>query len=914
MFGFAAAIPGKKTQLRSERPNELSAAILPAPQFRLDSKSTRRNFVAQTNAGWSIVNSSNAFSTQGNSIEGITCLSASDCWAVGYGYPGRQIEHWNGTSWSIVSSSGAGGGLTGVTCVSASDCWAVGSDYSGNNSHTLVEHWNGTSWSIIASPNTSTSESNYLNGVTCASASDCWAVGDYYTGNEYRTLIERWNGISWSIVISPNNTNAYNQLYGVVCAAASECWAVGTLIEHWDGSSWAIVTAPSGGGSLQGVTCNSASDCWADGERFNGNSYHYETFIEHWDGSAWSIIASPNANTLSNRLFNVTCASTTDCWAVGYYYTGGVTQTLIEHWDGSVWAIITSPNISTTNDNELFGVACTSSNCWAVGAHHAAIEWQTLTEQWNGTSWVIVSSPNTGGTTPNEILALTCTSALDCTAVGYYNDTYYNDPLIERWNGSSWSDESFRTSPVTLSGVACTSASECWAVGYSWEYFEGIHYYRDPVSVRWDGSSWEFYWLYGGGGETFLNSVACASASDCWAVGYSGSSDYPNEPKFTFITHQNGAGWATVTSPNVTGADNSVLRSVTCVSTSDCWAVGNDRTDTNVHTLIEHWNGSSWAIVPSPNASSINLLTSVACGSGSDCWAAGFATMSSGIVQTLIEHWNGSAWLVVASLNTDITRTNELKGMSCASASDCWAVGDYVNNAGAAQTLTEHWNGSAWSIIDSPNTSSTRDNKLNAVSCAPSANCWAAGSYINESGIAQTLIERWTGPLQLVSAVSRKTHGAAGTFDINLPVTGNLGVECRAGGASGSYQVIATLGPAVTMNEASVLAGTGSIDSTTVNGSEVTVNLSGVTNGQTIVIRIDGVNDGAASNIDIPMGVLFGDVTGNGVVNSSDISTTKKLSGQAVGPFAFRTDLNANGVTNSSDLGAVKVASGTTLP
>ena len=84
MFGFAAAIPDRKTQLRSERPNELSAAILPAPQFKPDSKSTRKNFVAQTNSGWSIVSSPNLNTgSLENSITAVACISDSDCWAVG---------------------------------------------------------------------------------------------------------------------------------------------------------------------------------------------------------------------------------------------------------------------------------------------------------------------------------------------------------------------------------------------------------------------------------------------------------------------------------------------------------------------------------------------------------------------------------------------------------------------------------------------------------------------------------------------------------------------------------------------------------------------------------------------------------------------------------------------------------------
>ena len=110
----------------------------------------------------------------------------------------------------------------------------------------------GGDWSIVASPNTRTDRNNYLTGVTCASASDCWAAGYYVTTNLlYQTLIEHWDGTSWAIVTSPNTSTTHsNLLTGVTCVSASDCWAVGyfysdsvmllqpvnqTLIEHWNG-------------------------------------------------------------------------------------------------------------------------------------------------------------------------------------------------------------------------------------------------------------------------------------------------------------------------------------------------------------------------------------------------------------------------------------------------------------------------------------------------------------------------------------------------------------------------------------------------------------------------------------------------------------------------------------------------------
>jgi CSLREA domain-containing protein len=163
-------------------------------------------------------------------------------------------------------------------------------------------------------------------------------------------------------------------------------------------------------------------------------------------------------------------------------------------------------------------------------------------------------------------------------------------------------------------------------------------------------------------------------------------------------------------------------------------------------------------------------------------------------------------------------------------------------------------------------------------------------------------------------SVSRKMHGAA-MFDIDLPLTGPAGIECRTGGASGIYKVIVTFATPVTVTSASVTTGIGSVSSHSVNGSKVTVNLTGVANAQTIVITLFGVSDGTnTTDVPIPMGVLLGDTTADRSVNSADISQTKSKSGQAVGSGNFRNDVTVDGSLNSADISLVKSKSGTALP
>ncbi len=165
------------------------------------------------------------------------------------------------------------------------------------------------------------------------------------------------------------------------------------------------------------------------------------------------------------------------------------------------------------------------------------------------------------------------------------------------------------------------------------------------------------------------------------------------------------------------------------------------------------------------------------------------------------------------------------------------------------------------------------------------------------------------------NAFSQKTHGGAGTFDVPLPLTGNVGIECRSGGATNAYQMIINFAASVTVGGASVTSGTGSVSSVSVSGPQVTVNLTGVTNAQIITVTLMNVNDGTnTGDIPISMGVLVGDVNSNAIVNASDVSLTKSQVGNPVSGSNFREDVNANGTISSTDVALVKSDVGNALP
>ena len=310
-------------------------------------------------------------------------------------------------------------------------------------------------WAIVSSPNTSTTQDNYPQGVSCPSPSFCVTAGYYSNGSINQTLIESWNGSAWSIASSPNvSTTKNNQLNGVSCPSPSFCVATGrystgtneqTLIETWNGSAWSIASSPNSSptqnNDLEGVSCLSPSSCVAVGNYSNGSIN--QTLIDTWNGSAWSIVSSPNTSTpFNNYLHGVSCTSPSSCVAAGDYYTGTIVQTLIETWNGSAWSIASSPDLSTTQNNGLEGVSCLRpSSCVAVGYYSNGTHGQTLIESWNGSAWSIASSPNTSTTQDNGLNGVSCTSPSSipsvCVTVGSFNNGANDQTLIESMTGSA---------------------------------------------------------------------------------------------------------------------------------------------------------------------------------------------------------------------------------------------------------------------------------------------------------------------------------------------------------------------------------------------------------------------------------------------------------------------------------------------
>jgi hypothetical protein len=173
----------------------------------------------------------------------------------------------------------------------------------------------------------------------------------------------------------------------------------------------------------------------------------------------------------------------------------------------------------------------------------------------------------------------------------------------------------------------------------------------------------------------------------------------------------------------------------------------------------------------------------------------------------------------------------------------------------------------------------------------------------------------------LESVVSRKVHGNAGAFDVDLPLTGTRGVECRSGGANGEYTLVFSFANTLTsVDGASVTGGSGSVVSGNIDSDDAhnyIVNLTGVTNAQIITVSLSNVSDSAgdfSSSISAQMGVLIGDVDASARVDAADVSLVRQQALQPITSSNFREDINATGRIDAADVSIVRQQTLTSLP
>ncbi|HZU66625.1 MAG TPA: hypothetical protein VFA09_05035 [Ktedonobacteraceae bacterium] len=335
------------------------------------------------------------------------------------------------------------------------------------------------------------------------------------------------------------------------------------------------------------------------------------------------------------------------------------------------WSVVKSPSVGN-GENSLYGITAISpNNVWAVGTTGSA----TLTEHWNGTQWSVVKSPSIGNFYP-ILFSVTAVSTNDVWAVGYSGEYPNYTTIIEQWNGHKWSLVKSPNSAAQLTGVSAVSANDIWAVGDIGTYA--------PIIEHWNGTQWSI--VPNPNSSTFLSAVTAISTNDVWAVGYTLNHD----PREALIEHWDGTSWSQVGNPPPPNACLPAFGGVTAISSNDVWAVGSEWGncyDSPPYTLTEHWNGTQWKAVHSPEGKG-NLtgqLNGVAAAATNNVWAVGnFYDLQ----QAATYHWNGTHWSNVANPTLPYSY---LYGVAATPAGDFWAVGTYIPPNSAQRTLIEFY-------------------------------------------------------------------------------------------------------------------------------------------------------------------------------------------------------------------------------
>jgi hypothetical protein len=670
-------------------------------------------------------------------FNGVSCVTSTFCVAAGRRVTGNgatkaMVQSWNGHAWALSDASGLRSltSLSAVSCTSASACMTVGS----TGPTTAAARWNGRTWLAEKVPAPANAETDaILNGVSCRSPSACIAAGSYADENgDSFTLTESWNGKKWSIL--PPATNGEPQdsvLNGVWCSSASACTAVGgdaqsvPIAERWDGITWTQQTVP-GDTPLSAVSCPSAQACTAVGGGI----------AERWDGSVWSAgpVASP-AGARSVSLTGVTCDSAAACTAVGSYQNAaGRSLPLAESGSGTTWVIHAPASPAAADGTSLNAVSCTSAPaCTAAGGYsHGAFTAPPLAERWNGTKWAIQPTSIPPGMVGSDLSSVSCTSATRCIAAGAAGDDR-EQSLAEAWNGKTWAIQPTpgpAGADSFLTTVSCSSHTACAAVGASRPLSGGS---QPRLAEIWNGKAWAITHTPtpAGAERTTLTGVSCVSRVLCVAIGFYGT--HGNAGSLTLAEVWNGTRWAVRPTPSPSGPPNatSILNAVSCASATSCTAVGYFQAapDVDAVTLAERWNGTTWAIQPTRNPAPDNRFNAVSCASATSCMAVG---------DYFAESWNGHTWTSLTVAKPSGPQTDFLFGVSCASARACAAVGE---NGAAGVRLAVTWNGARWSLQPTHDPGGL-DSELRGVSCISATACTAVGNSVSNADTLRTLVER----------------------------------------------------------------------------------------------------------------------------------------------------------------------------
>jgi hypothetical protein len=465
-------------------------------------------------------------------------------------------------------------------------------------------------------------------------------------------------------------------------------------------------------------------------------------------GAAWVFATGPTATTgsatgITENEATLHGAVNPEGTQTKYYFEYGTTESYGSKTSETSAGSGTS---SVEVSKAITGLKADTKYHYRIVATNSNVTADAADQAFSTTYWSLQEPPNPAGAKEGYLKGVSCaSSSTECDAVGYFeNSSEKFVPLAEKLSGTSWTAQE-PPDPTgakvgDLTGVSCASSKECTAVGY----FENSSEKFVPLAEKLNGTSWTVQEPPNptGAKEGVLWGVSCSASTACTAVGRFLSS----EKWVPLAERWNGTAWSAQEPPDPTGAKESTLNGVSCTSSTDCTAAGYfENSSGRVAPLAEKWNGTSWSVqeLPNPTGAKEVYLEGVSCASSSECVAVGEFFNSSEKYVPLAERWNGASWAVQEPPIPAEGEFNSLDGVSCTSSGECTAAGYFENSAEKDLSLAERWNGAAWSVQEPPNPTGAKINILKGVSCTSPIECTAAGGSENGSSPYAQLAERY---------------------------------------------------------------------------------------------------------------------------------------------------------------------------
>ncbi len=716
-------------------------------------------------------------------------------------------ERWNGTAWTAQTPPTPAGTLgpsymLAVSCYSATLCVAGGSDYvtppgMHQKSVALAEYWNGAEWLVQAPLNPGIGGLNTVAGVACEAATPetCIGVGNYYEERPFSppTMFAE-SRIAIEPTVEAKAATSVGETEATLNSAVNPEGYEAKYYFEYGSKKYEFTTAEASAGS----GTSELEESKAVSGLVPSETYKVRIVARNGGGEAkaettFSTTGKPTVET--NAATSITETGATLYGTVNprgiatkYFFEYGTTES---YGSKTAEASAGSGTVGVEESKAIkgltpgvtyhFRIVATNSKGTADGSDQTlytatkpTVETKSATSigeagaTLNGSVdprgaetkyYFEYGTTESYGTKTAEVNAGSGTTNLEenKTVTGLLSGTTYHFRLVAKnsHGTADGGDQVFST--LSKPAVETKAATSVRATGATLngtvnpEKFETTYHFEYGPTTSY-GTSVPVPSANVGSGTSTLEqreTVAGLEVNTTYhyrivATNSAGTADGLDKT-FTTLTVPS---WRITSTPNPTGEKKSQLKKISCASPGTCTGVG-DYTNSagTLVTLAEAWNGEEWKeqATPNPTGAKESELDAVSCTAANTCTAVGSFLNSSGVFVPLAERWNGEAWSIQEPPSPTGAKGSGLNGASCTSSSTCTAVGAYENSEGVYTMFAEAWNGTSWSIKETPSPTGSKESQLLDVSCPSSSACVATGEFMNSAGKWRPLAESWNG-------------------------------------------------------------------------------------------------------------------------------------------------------------------------